>query len=129
MIYWLRMPSTDQPHQPDRESKREEQEPTPYYEAARYADKQSSVNAYERAQELIHKTPCDLSAFRLQLNHVWHVAVLGTTPPSELEQPIRDILSTGEPATLPSALLTHLTERRGRANQFAPWVERHYRPK
>ena len=70
----------------------------------------------------------DLSTFRVQINRVWHVAVLGETPPEDLDQRLSAILSAGEPTTLPDELLGLLMERRRQATKLAPWVERHHRP-
>jgi mRNA-degrading endonuclease RelE of RelBE toxin-antitoxin system/PHD/YefM family antitoxin component YafN of YafNO toxin-antitoxin module len=99
----------------------------PYYRAARYPGEDVAGIVYNQAQELIYTTPCDLSAFRLQLRSVWHVALLGSQPPAELADHIDQLLSTGEPITLPEDVLTYLTTRRARATEIGPWVEGHYR--
>ena len=82
---------------------------------------------YEQAQELIYTTQCDLSAFRVQLQSIWYVAVLGALPSPNLTQQIDQLLSTGEQTTLPDDVFTYLNARRARATQIGPWVEGHYR--
>ena len=66
--------------------------------------------------------------FRLQLNHLWHVAALGIVPPVPVLQAIEDILGTGEPVTLPADVVAALEARRAQATRRAPWVQRHFRP-
>jgi len=106
-----------------------EQEPVPYYQAARFPDEQQAGRAYSQAQAAIFANPDNaLSAYRLQLNQVWHVAVLGEPPPAELEQKLQDILASGEPTTLPEEVLKVLAQRRAKATKIGPWVEGHYRP-
>ncbi len=43
------------------------------------------------------------------------------------DQLIQAILSTGEPTTFPSEILTFLHQRRLQARQLGSWVEGHYR--
>ena len=109
---------------PDRE-----QETLPaYYQAARYEDEQLSGEAYFQAQDAVFAVDFSVSAYRFELNQLWHVAVLGDTPPEEFAHLIDSILATGEPITLPPEILTFLNQRRIQANQLGDWVERHYRP-
>lgn len=110
---------------------RKEQEQLPFHKAARYPDEQSSEAPYDAAQQTIHDTPCDLSAYRLRLGRglEWHVAVLGALPPPELAQRIEDILSTGEPVTLSDEVLLYLIERRKEQSKQGPWVEKHHFPR
>jgi hypothetical protein len=110
-------------HQPPQEG-----EPTPYYRAARFEEVNRAASVYHRAQDAIHRTACDLSAYRFLLDQVSHVAVLGAPPPPTLDQTLDHILAAGEPVQLPTDLLNLLMERRRRANRLAPWVEGHYRP-
>ncbi len=58
----------------------------PWYRAARYDAEPPSFRAYVQAQETIFQQECDLSAYRLMLEQIWHVAVLGGIPQPELEQ-------------------------------------------
>ncbi len=69
-----------------------------------------------------------LSAFRFHLDRIWHVAVLGDRPADDLDRQLRMILTRGEPASLPEAVLAQLQLRRARATTVGPWVEGHYRP-
>lgn len=108
---------------------REEHEPLPgYYLAARYADGRSSGAAYHQAQEALFETEYELSVYRFQLDQVWHVAVLGETPPPDFAETMQSLLSTGEPTTLPADLLSMLNKRRRQATKLGSWVEGHYRP-
>ncbi|MBI4319709.1 MAG: hypothetical protein HY675_14570 [Chloroflexi bacterium] len=75
---------------------RQEIEPLPYYRAARFSGERPAGSAYFQAQALIFDTPdSDLSVYRLQLNYVWHVAVLGEQPHEVLQHQIDAILFTG----------------------------------
>src|SRR6266545_2601851 len=105
------MPERPRGRDPNRQP-RKEQPPKPFHKAARYPNEQSSEAPYDQSQQAIYETPCDLSAYRLRLGRdlVWHVAVLGTTPPPELVRRIDDILSSGDPVTLPDDVLRYLTE-------------------
>lgn len=105
-----------------------EQERPSYSQTARFAGEQPAGRAYRQAQQAIFQTDCDLSTYRLQVNQVWHVAVLGEPPPKDLDEQLTGILAAGEPATLPPDVLKLLTQRRAEAAKLAPWVQRHYRP-
>ena len=106
-----------------------EQELLPAYaQAARYADEQEAGEAYDHAQEAIYGTHHELSAYRLQLEQIWHVAVVGDRPPEDFDQLIQAILSTGEPTTLPPDILAFLHQRRLKARKLGLWIEGHYRP-
>jgi len=107
-----------------------EQERPTYYKAARFTGERPARAAYAELQRTIFRTGCDLSCFRLQLNRVWHVALLGTEPPAEPLQQLEAMLATGEAATLPADVLAFLQQRRERAvSSGALWTERHYRPR
>ena len=108
---------------------RREHEPIPYQRAARFTDESSAGMAYGAAQHAIFDGPSnDLSAYRLQLNRVYHVAVLGRSPPADLAEQRGAILASGEPATLPADVLQALAERRRQMSRRGPWSEGHYRP-
>jgi hypothetical protein len=101
----------------------------PYYLAARFAGEADAGQAYVRAHEaILAAQPCDLGGWRLQLAQVWHVVLLGEAPPPDLDQRLRQILSRGELVALPPPLLARLAERRARARQRGPRIERHYWP-
>src|ERR671933_902680 len=104
--------------------------PSPWYRAARFPSEPPSERAYFRAQETIFSAECDLSAYRLMLEHIWHVAVLGGAPAeAALQQQLEGILyAEGTPTQLPEAVLTYLVARREQQGKHGAWVEGHYRP-
>jgi hypothetical protein len=100
----------------------------PYFKVARFTGERPAGRAYNQAQELIYRAPaCGLSVYRLQLEASWHVAVVGEEPQRKLQRRLEDILSTGEPTTLPEEILRELERRRAQATKLGPWVERHLR--
>jgi hypothetical protein len=102
----------------------------PWYRAARYDAEPPSAQAYFHAQETIFQQECDLSAYRLMLEQIYRVAVLGGAPTeAALQEQIESILyAEGTPTQLPDQVLVYLFERREQQIQKGPWVERHYRP-
>ena len=127
------MPAPEGPPIPQEGEPEKEQEPPPYHVAAHYAEPQEqlSASAYNQTQRLIARENVDLSTYRLQLPPIapgWYVAVLGEPPSEEIHAQLLNILSSGEPTTLPAQVLNFLQERRRQASQIAPWVEGHYRP-
>lgn len=107
-----------------------EQSPVPYYQAARFSSEATAGRAYFLAHRAIFKAreQCDLSAYRFQLNRIYHVAVLGETPPEELDRRLRKILAAGELTSLPEDVLQLLIARRAQQVSKGPWTEGHYRP-
>jgi hypothetical protein len=106
-----------------------EQDPAPYYLASKFSGERPAGTAYFQSQELIFNAPdCELSVYRFQLSRIYHVAVVGDKPEQQLEDKLKDILSKGEPTSLPSIVLQLLLARRQQQIQHGPWVERHYRP-
>ena len=123
------MPSPEQEQEPNQQEGKPEQEPIPYYKAARCKREQVAGEAYFQAQDAIFDTPeCDLSVYRFHIRRIYHLAVLGEPPSEDLKQMLQEILSTGEPVSLPLDILKLLAERRNQAIKRGPWVERHYRP-
>ncbi|MCC7106246.1 MAG: hypothetical protein IT307_13975 [Chloroflexi bacterium] len=100
----------------------------PYVRVAKFEQERRSLRTYTQARRAIFEATCDLSAYRLQFDQVWHVALLGERPSDELEHRLRLILAAGEPATLPQEIVQLLLQRRVEAKQLGPWVERHHRP-
>jgi hypothetical protein len=103
----------------------------PYYRAARFRSHAVAGAAYQRAQDLLFASQCDLSTYRFILDGVSHVAVIGNPPPTDLEQQLQTILaagSAGEATALPLEILARLARRRSQATQIGPWVEGHYDP-
>ncbi len=101
-----------------------------YYLASRFKGERPSGRAYFQAQEFIfsHSSDLELSVYRMQIDSVYHVAVLGDKPPQDAEDKLKDILSAGEYTQLPSMLLKVLIVKRWQETKHGPWVERHYRP-
>ena len=97
-----------------------------YYQAARFTGERPAGRAYQRAQQLIYDNPCELSAFRLELNRIWHVAVVGETPTTELDRRLRLALAGGKVVQLPGDILQLLFERRAQITPHTPWMEGHY---
>ncbi len=103
-------------------------EPPPYHRSARFAGERPAGVVYAQIQDAILTGPLnDLSVFRLLLAQVYHVTVLGQTPPDELKQRLEAILAAGDPAELPQDILHALTERRRQSIRQGGWVERHFR--
>ncbi len=101
-----------------------------YHQAARFPGEEPAGIAYFAAQETVaaHAGDVDLSAYRFQLDRIFHVAVLGDPPPAALHDALRSILAAGEPAAVPEDVLRLLNTPRTAATQVGPWVEGHYRP-
>lgn len=119
-----------QPAQPGegREPNKEQEHP-PYSKAARFAGAKPAAKAYFEAQEVIfNDTESDLSAYRLMLNTIYHVAVMGEQPSADTDQAITQILSQGKITTLPPEASAALNARRLEMKQHGSWVEGHYRP-
>ena len=119
------MPTPEHP----RGAERHEQPPVPYYQAARFPSERPAGSVYGQLQAAVYaRTDCDLSVYRVLLDGIPHVTVLGQPPPDDLQRRVARLLGRGEPATLPAEVLRVLVERRAAAMQEAPWVERHHRP-
>jgi hypothetical protein len=125
------MPSTEQgrgqsgnPGEPNKEL-----EQPAYHKAARFGGEKPAAKAYFEVQEVIfNDAESELSAYRLMLNVTYHVAVLGEQPSQETDAGLTEILSQGQPATLPKEALAALNMRRLQMKQHGEWVEGHYRP-
>jgi hypothetical protein len=100
----------------------------PYSKAARFGGDKKAGMAYFEAQEVIFSdTESELSAYRLMLNAVYHVAVLGEQPSEETDHAITQILSQGRFVALPSEVIAALNARRLEMKRHGSWVEGHYR--
>ncbi len=99
-----------------------------YYQAARFTGLDKAGVTYVRLQEMVFEAQddVDLSVYRLKIADVWHVVVLGEKPPEELHVRIEAELTNGVLVTLREDALRYLQDRRARATQIAPWVERHF---
>ena len=103
-------------------------EKTPYNRAAKFPREREAGAVYFRIQDLIENPECDLSAYRFLILDVWHVAIVGDTPNSELAEQLERHLSGGEPVEFPVETLDFLRRRRQQQIKRGPWVERHHRP-
>jgi hypothetical protein len=104
------------------------QESTPYCRAARFPSVREAGAAYFRIQKLIDTPEADLSAYRLQIRGVWHVAIVGDAPGQELADELERWLSAGESVELATDALEFLFRWRAEQSRYGPWVEVHYRP-
>jgi hypothetical protein len=94
-------PPEGEPRQPPPEGK-PEQEPVPYYHTARFHYEAPARRAHFQAQELLFRTPdADLSAYRFLLQQIWHVAVLGESPPEDLAKQLETVFARGDPLSCP----------------------------
>ena len=109
---------------------RTEQETLAYYRVARFPGEEEAGRYYHATLRLFRDPDVDLSAYRLQLNQIWHVAVIGSTsPPADIAKKVEGILDQGELATLPPDILKVLLARREQVlSPGTNWFERHYRP-
>jgi hypothetical protein len=123
------MPSPEGEHQRHSDDeRRQEEEPLAYYRAARFVEERLAARVYGEVQSAIQGTPCDLSAYRLLIDRVSHVTVIGDEPPTELDEALANVLSLGDATELPTTVVQALLERRRNASRLGPWVERHHRP-
>lgn len=106
-----------------------EHELPPYVRTAHFRDEHTAGRVYFQVQDaLLTGPPNDLSAYRLRLRQVWHVAVLGAPPPRGLARRIDRLLASGDTTPLPAEVLQRLAHRRQEQIQQGPWTEGHYRP-
>ncbi len=81
--------------------------------AFRYRDMETAGEAYEVCRDLVFGLDIDASAYRIQLNAVAHVVIVGEGP---LLPPVRDMFERacahGEAADLPDDIANVLFERR-----------------
>ena len=104
------------------------QETTPYCRAAKFPSERAAGVAYFRIQKLIDNPDAELSAYRVQIHSVWHVAVVGDAPANELSEKLEKTFAVGEPVDLPNEVLEFMWQRRAEQIQNGPWMEGHYRP-
>ncbi len=101
----------------------------PYIRAAQFSGEQPAGHAYFTLQQAIFTAaPNDLSVYRVQLDGVYHVVVVGVRPPPALEERLTAILATGEPTELPATVQQALLARRAQVTPHQSWWEAHYRP-
>jgi len=102
----------------------------PFHRAARFGDEETARQAYLTTEQRVFEATADISAYRFQLDQVWHVAVVADEPPSgALQRAVEDALSQGEQVNLhPEILATLLSRHREVMRHRLPWVEGHYHP-
>lgn len=99
-----------------------EPEPVPYHKAARFARERAAWRVYAQLQAAVFAAPdCDLSVYRLQLDRVYHVAVLGEPPLADLDRRIDALLAQGELVPLPREALLALSQRRRQMTRRGGW--------
>ena len=103
-------------------------EKTPYHRVAKFAGEREAGTVYFKIRELIETPKCDLSAYRFLIQGIWHVAIVGETPSSELADQLERELSIGERVEISVGILDFLQGRRQEQIENGPWVERHHRP-
>lgn len=122
-------PERPQPPQPFEPNLQRIREPSFYNEAARFPSEQFSGLVFFAIQEIVfNATEEDLSAYRFQLQNLWHVAALGVMPAEEVQEQIHQELLKGEIVDLPDQIVSSLWQRREQQSKLGPWVERHHRP-
>ncbi len=107
-----------------------ERQPVPYHRAARFAAEAPARTAYFAAQGAVlgYEGQVDLSTYRVQIDAIYHVVVLGAEPPAALGARIDAILATGEAATLHPTVLTRHAARRREQSRHGSSIARHHRP-
>src|SRR5262249_25065194 len=114
---------------PERPGEKSDRVPLPYHRAVRFPTESSAAGAYARIEDLLlRRAAVDLSVYRLLLDMLPHVIVLGSPPPERIEQRLRRALAGGEEVPLALDVLAILWRRREEARGLGPWVERHHRP-
>ena len=106
------------------------EKPREYLRAGSFLGEDSAGQAYFAIQELLAHFvgDVDLSVYRFIRNDIWHVAVVGDSPPHQLHQEIEAALAGGESVRLDKKARRWLRQRRQQQIRRGPWVERHYRP-
>lgn len=90
-----------------------------YYEAARFTSEPLSGQAFKRLQDLLRSRDIgNLSVYRVLINMMYHVIVIGEQPSDRGMRRLQQILSVGEPVSLPNEVVSTLQKRRV---QTRPW--------
>lgn len=111
-------------------TKEREPRPTSWAEVRRYGSANAALVAYEAARDLILEDELEASAFRVTVDGVSFVTVLGErTPPAESLVKICELLAQGSDAQLPPPVLDELRRRRRAFRRTgAEFLERRTRP-
>src|SRR5579864_4303254 len=121
---------------PEPGGRRPEGQPPPYYLAATFRTSEETQEPYSKAEELIHLSDVDLSAFSFErrprnpkhppLARPWFVVVLGEQPPEPIEHQLQETLGGGEMTTLPLETIVTLADRRAKETKKGSWVAEHH---
>ena len=132
------------PHNPEHSGKqapepggrKPEGQPLPFYLAASFRTREEAQEPYTRAQEIIHLSAIDLSAFSFErrprdpshppLARPWFGVVLGRQPPEPIHQQLTEVLRAGELSSLPLETVITLAQRRAQETKKDSWVEEHH---
>lgn len=87
-------------------------QPPPYLVATRFEQEPAARRSFVDTREAIFSAPSELSTYRFLLDRTWYVTVVGEPPTAELDRRLRRILTAGQPAEIPSAILEFLLARR-----------------
>src|SRR5260370_16039085 len=86
--------------------------------------------AYDAIRNIIHTQACELSAYRLIVNDVWHVLVVGHTPSIVLATPLKSALNLfkGKETTMPTDVVEqfYLRHFQKTLGEGAIWNEQSY---
>lgn len=104
-----------------------ERQQSSYFRAIRLEGDRPSGRVYQELQSTIAECECDLSVYRFRLDAAWHIAVLGETPSTRLDETLTALLASGDPVSVPLEVANALATRRSEATRYGPWVEGHYR--
>ncbi len=83
--------------------------------ASKFRNAEEARRCYEQARDLLLIDDLPASTFRFTLKDTSYVAVLGDAPLAGVDfRRVAKVLSAGEPAGVPEAVVEHLRERRRR---------------
>lgn len=83
-----------------------------YCLAMLFRDGARAERDYGQLRELLRDADCNLSVYRVLLDDVPHIIVLGEQPPAALRARLSQALVAGEPVELPAAVVAALVTRR-----------------
>jgi hypothetical protein len=84
-----------------------------YYAAARFTSEPDSARAYRRLHDLLSGSDIgNLSVYRVLINMMPHVIIVGDRPTERGMRRVQEVLSTGEAVTLHDAVVSTLQKRR-----------------
>ena len=83
-----------------------------YCLAVLFRDGDRAERDYGHLRELLRDADCNLSVYRVLLDDVPHIIVLGERPPAALCARLSQALAAGDPVDLPPAVVAALIARR-----------------